>query len=70
MVIRTSNKNSTSAYLKFIKERSLKSYYQQSVACIVKLNVQTGIIHLELWQQADDGRGMTLVMNRALWHLM
>lgn len=58
MVIRTSI-NSTSAYLKFIKERSLKSYYQQSVACIVKLNVQTGIIHLELWQQADDGRGMT-----------
>lgn len=58
MVIRTSI-NSTSAYLKFIKERSVKSYYQQSVACIVKLNVQTGIIHLELWQQADDGRGMT-----------
>ena len=58
MVIRTSI-NSTSAYLKFIKERSLKSYFQQSVACIVKLNVQTGIIHLELWQQADDGRGMT-----------
>ena len=47
------------AYLKFIKERSLKSYYQQSVACIVKLNVKTGKIHLELWQQADDGRGMT-----------
>ena len=58
MVIRTSI-NSTSAYLKFIKERSLKSYYQQSVACIVKLNVQTGKIYLELWQQADDGRGMT-----------
>ena len=58
MVIRTSI-NSTSAYLKFIKERSLKSYYQQSVACIVKLNVQTGIIHLELWQQADDDIGMT-----------
>ena len=57
MVIRTSI-NSTSAYLKFIKERSLKSYYQQSVACIVKLNVQTGKIHLELWQQADDGRYM------------
>ena len=29
------------------------------MACIVKLNVQTGKIHLELWQQADDGRGMT-----------
>ena len=58
MVIRASI-NSTSAYLKFIKERSLKSYYQQSVACIVKLNVQTGKIHLELWQQADDDRGMT-----------
>ncbi len=57
-VMRTSI-NSTSDYLKFIKERSLRSYYKSSVACIVKQNTQTGMIKLELWQQTDDGRGMT-----------
>lgn len=58
MVMRSSI-NSTSTYLKFIKERSLKSYYQSSVACMVKLNAPKGIIRLELWQQTDNDRGMT-----------
>lgn len=48
---------STTDYLRFIKERSLKSYYASSVECTLELNPNTSLITFNFWQQVKNGRG-------------